>query len=359
MRKLREACGIAVLGILGIVGGLLGGCAPDVTPARPFNWDPLHGERLMNSEFQWNRLAEATADDRLAPDLPESCASKVLIASDPADGVFSRAFKNMLTAHLAKVDVEVSTMESNDPNECLIEVHADVVRHAHLTAPPWGFSLLGTVLGFAVYSAREAFHVSPLESIAVGSGLGIAYDVSRYLSPSPTDTEVFVSTTVSQNHVVQSADSEVFYIPNADAQAFQNSAGAEAESEARKHPKHAHATYDVWGPATGGTIRLKATFLDSDSPEAYIEISLETTDCESSDLVAAQLVTKLSADPYFERAELKAEKVSPPLPATAPNGACPGANPSAIMLSSSSTAVKWSTDSPLLKGRAVVKDNRN
>ncbi|MCK0510451.1 hypothetical protein [Aromatoleum buckelii] len=204
------------------------GCASPVPVAENF---PLSYQKVARTAQHWDVVADDVVEQTMnAIEDNESLQNRPLhVAASERRSAFNRAFREFLITRLvdsgADVDVcksEPSRKEGFAADGAQIEVTYDtqVVNHG-LGFPdyePRRYTWLAA--GVAVIHRLTELHLNSVESVGTGLAGGAFADWWLGRDSKPTRTEILITTTIAENNRFVMRRSDIYYVPDADADLF-------------------------------------------------------------------------------------------------------------------------------------------
>lgn len=194
----------------------LTGCATSPVPiAQNF---PMTTQKVARSAQHWDVVANDIVEKTVKSinDNPTLKNRAMHIPRTRGAGAFDVSFRNFLITHLVNNQVPVSVCKS-DNRDIEVTYEAELIRHQGIDDyRPGKWTLIGTTV--AALATGNITRDS--EVWAAGIGIGALKDVVDNIYPGSTNTELVVTTTVSDNNLFLFRRSDVYYVPDADAHLF-------------------------------------------------------------------------------------------------------------------------------------------
>jgi len=186
---------------------------------------PYSTQQKMQAAAHWNILAANEAkliSSKLAgsPVIHISCQSSGCSDKGVNNSPFAEAYREFLTSHLVNNGASVAIQK--EPGAYSLEYHVQVVTHNDRgDLPPRPGTLSATAAAaFGIYKATHDFS----NSAQIIIPLAILGDLALYnaVEASTSNTEVLVTTKITQGNRVITSNSSVYYFNAGDANHYSN-----------------------------------------------------------------------------------------------------------------------------------------
>ncbi|MDT3672667.1 MAG: hypothetical protein ROZ37_20285 [Aromatoleum sp.] len=211
-----------------IPAALTVGCASPVPVAENF---ALSHQKVARTAHHWDVVADDVVEQTMnAIEDNESLQKRPLYVSAPErHSAFNRAFREFLITRFVASGADVDVCKAEPPKKAgfaadgaQIQVTYDtqVVNHG-LDFPdyePRRFTWLAA--GVIVLRRLSEVHLDTAQSGAAALGAGAFADWWLGRESQPTRTEILVTTTIAENNRFVMRRSDIYYVPDADADLF-------------------------------------------------------------------------------------------------------------------------------------------
>lgn len=201
--------------ISSILLGLTGCTTAPVPIAKNF---PVTTQKVARSAQHWDVVANNIVEQTVKAinDNPTLQNRALYVPRLHGSVAFDVSFRNFLITHLVNNQLPVSVCKA-DNRDVEVSYEAQVIRHKGISNyRPGQWLALGT--GVAAFVNGNINRHTDVWT--AGIGIGALADVIENTYPSSTNTELIVTTTISDNNLFMFRRSDVYYVPDADASLF-------------------------------------------------------------------------------------------------------------------------------------------
>lgn len=199
-----------------MAAALAAGCASPYTEAPLATNFPTSKQEKLQAAAHWNRIAQDVAQ-RIAKSLPNQ--SPLYVREPNTDTAFARAFHGQLiTALLAAGHPVMKT-----PQGALqVEVDTQAVAFSS-DRPQYRHAGAATALGgglWALYDIGRAVSPGAAGMVALAAGDTLAWFQSEFASGETPQTEIIVTTSVSNDSQYVARNTSVYYVADSDRRLY-------------------------------------------------------------------------------------------------------------------------------------------
>lgn len=203
------------------------GCASPVPVANNF---PISYQKVARTAHHWDVIA----DDVVAQTTAAIGANPVLqkrgvfVPGPERSTAFNVAFRDFLINHMVNKGLPVSVCKSTqssgtgfamEGSDVEVQYEARVIEH-RANMPKYRPGLLTSLAAGVTVIHNISENLSNANQVAAGIGLAALVDVGAGHLASATRTELIVTTTITENNRYIMRKSDIYYVPDADAQLF-------------------------------------------------------------------------------------------------------------------------------------------
>lgn len=203
------------------------GCASPVPIAQNF---PVSFQKVARTAHHWDVVAQDVVAQTNAAIEANPVLQKrgIFVSEANTNTAFNVAFRDFLINHMVGTGLPVSVCKSTpsdgtgfamDGTDVEVHYEARIIGHGARTPHYVPGALTALAAGVKViHNISE--NMSDSSQWAAGIGLAVLTDVAASNLSSPTRTELIVTTTISENNRYIMRRSDIYYVPDADAQLF-------------------------------------------------------------------------------------------------------------------------------------------
>lgn len=203
------------------------GCASPVPVANNF---PISYQKVARTAHHWDVIADdVVAQTTAAIEATPVLQKRGVFVPRPETGTaFNVAFRDFLINHMVARGLPVSVCKSTSSSgtgfategpDVLVQYEARIIGHGS-RMPKYTPGLLTALAAGVSVIHNVSDNLSNSNQVAAGIGLAALADVGAGHIASATRTELIVTTTITQNNRYVMRKSDIYYVPDADAQLF-------------------------------------------------------------------------------------------------------------------------------------------
>lgn len=205
----------------------LAGCASPVPVAENF---PLSTQRVAHTAAHWDVVASDVVAQTASvlQSNPTLKGRAVIVGGGYRATAFNAAFRNFLTNHMVNSGLLVNVCSYGnvvrsgfitDAAEVQVQYEVQLIQHASMPHYRPGM-LTSLAAGVVVGRAIAVSHFDGTEGSLLGLGLAGLADVALGHAARATRSEIIVTTTIAEQNRYVMRRSDIYYVPDGDAQLF-------------------------------------------------------------------------------------------------------------------------------------------
>jgi hypothetical protein len=203
------------------------GCASPVPVAENF---PLSYQKVARTAHHWDVVAEDVVAQTAAAIEANPVLQKrgVFVPGPERSTAFNVAFRDFLINHMVSQGLSVSVCKSTESSgtgfamegaDIEVQYEARIIGHGG-RMPQYRPGLLTSLAAGVAVIHNISENLSNANQVAAGIGLAALADVGAGHLATATRTELIVTTTITENNRYVMRKSDIYYVPDADANLF-------------------------------------------------------------------------------------------------------------------------------------------